>query len=67
MSFVNESGVDRLIRVVLGVVLLALGFGGIVTGGLGLALKIIGFVPLLTGIIGFCPLYALFKFRTVKA
>jgi len=64
MNFVNESGVDRIIRVVVGVVLLALGWGGVVTGGLGLALKIIGFIPLLTGLVGFCPLYALFKFKT---
>jgi len=67
MNFVNESGVDRIIRVVLGVALLAMGWGGIVTGGFGIFLKVIGFVPLLTGIVGFCPLYSLFKFKTNKA
>ncbi|GIV63518.1 MAG: hypothetical protein KatS3mg045_0857 [Bellilinea sp.] len=64
MSFVNESNVDRIIRVVLGVLLLALGWGGVVTGTLGTIFKFLGFVPLLTGLIGWCPAYALFKFRT---
>jgi hypothetical protein len=62
----NESGVDRIIRVVLGIALLALGWGGVVTGGWGVFLKIIGFVPLVTGAIGFCPMYALAKIRTNK-
>jgi hypothetical protein len=66
MKFLNESGVDRLIRVIAGVVILALGWTGMVSGTFGLVLKILGFVPLLTGIIGWCPLYALFKFRTNK-
>ena len=67
MSFVNEAGWDRILRVILGVVLLVLGWGEFVTGGFGLFLKIIGFVPLLTGLIGFCPLYTLLRFRTNKA
>jgi hypothetical protein len=62
----NESGVDRIVRVVLGIVILILGWGGIVSGGWGLFLKIIGFVPLLTGLVGFCPLYSLFKLATKK-
>jgi hypothetical protein len=66
MSFINESGLDRVIRVVAGLVLLVLGWTGMVTGTLGLVFKILGFVPLLTGAIGWCPLYALFKFRTNK-
>lgn len=60
----NESGVDRIIRVVLGVILLVLGWGGIVGGTWGLVFKILGFLPLLTGFLGFCPLYALLKFKT---
>ncbi len=67
MSFVNEAGWDRVLRVVLGVVLLYLGWGGVVTGGWGTALKVIGFIPLITGLIGWCPLYSLFRFRTKRA
>ncbi len=64
---INEATWDRIVRVVLGVALLALGWGGIVTGGWGLALKIIGFIPLATGLVGWCPLYALFRFGTHRA
>jgi Inner membrane protein YgaP-like, transmembrane domain len=67
MKSMNEAGWDRIVRVVLGIVLLYLGWMGIVAGGWGTFLKIIGFVPLITGLIGFCPLYAIFKFRTNKA
>jgi uncharacterized membrane protein YuzA (DUF378 family) len=67
MSFMNESNMDRVIRVVVGLALLALGWTGMVGGGLGLVFKILGFIPLLTGIVGFCPLYAIFKFKTLKS
>jgi len=62
----NESNLDRVIRVIIGAVLLVLGWGGIVAGGWGLAFKILGFIPLITGLVGFCPLYALFKTSTKK-
>jgi len=66
MSFVNEASWDRIVRVVLGIVLLYLGWAGVVTGGWGTFFKFVGFVPLLTGLVGFCPLYTLLKFRTNK-
>ena len=66
MKYVNEAGWDRIVRVVLGIVLLYLGWAGVVTGGWGTFLKIIGFLPLLTGLVGFCPLYAVLKIRTNK-
>lgn len=65
-KMINESGVDRAVRVVLGLVLLVLGWGGFVTGGLGVFFKVIGFLPLLTGLVGVCPAYLLMKFRTNK-
>jgi len=67
MSYINEAGWDRIARIVLGIVLLYLGWAGVVTDGWGVFLKVIGFVPLLTGIVGWCPLYSLLKFRTNKA
>ncbi len=67
MKYLNEAGWDRIVRIVLGVVLLYLGWAGVVTGGWGTFLKVLGFVPLLTGLIGFCPIYAVLKFRTIKA
>ena len=67
MFKVNQANWDRIARVVLGIILLILGWGGIVTGGWGVFLKIIGFVPLLTGLLGYCPIYGLLKFKTKKA
>ena len=63
----NESNVDRIIRVVVGVVLLYVGFGGALSGALAVVADVLGVVMLFTGAVGFCPLYALFKFSTLKA
>jgi len=63
----NESTADRVIRIVLGIVLLALGWGGVVTGTWGWVLKIVGFVPLITGLVGWCGIYALFVLSTKKS
>jgi hypothetical protein len=63
----NESVADRIIRVLVGIVLLTLYFTGTVTGGLGIVLLVLGGLALLTGVVGFCPLYALLKLNTHKA
>lgn len=57
----NEASLDRILRVALGVVLLALVFVGPQTpwGWLGL-------VPLATGLAGFCPLYRLVGIDTCR-
>jgi len=53
MNF-NVGGLDRVLRVLVGVVLIALAATGTV-GWWGW----LGIIPLLTGLIRFCPLYAL--------
>jgi hypothetical protein len=67
MGFVNEAGWDRIVRILLGILLLYLGFGGVVTGVLGTVLIIVGLILLVTGLVGWCPLYALFRTRTKRA
>jgi hypothetical protein len=62
----NEAGWDRAIRVVAGLVLLYLGWGGVVAGTLGTVFKWVGFLPLLTGIVGYCPAYPLLGTCTKK-
>lgn len=64
MTFINEAGWDRILRIIIGIVLLFLGWGGIVTGGWGTFLKIVGFIPLFTGLVGWCPIYKIFRFKT---
>ena len=63
----NESTLDRIIRIIVGIVFLGLYFTGIVTGTIGIILIVLGVVLLLTGAIGFCPLYKLLKIETKKA
>ena len=55
----NEGMIDRALRVVAGLLLLALMF----TGTIGVW-GWIGVVPLLTGAIGWCPLYTVLGFNT---
>ncbi|BDG06552.1 YgaP family membrane protein [Anaeromyxobacter oryzae] len=57
----NEGTLDRTIRIVLGLSLIALVFFG-PHSMWGLA----GFVPLATGLVGFCPLYRLVGVSTCK-
>ncbi len=57
---VNEGGLDRLLRVIVGIAILSLVFVGPQTPWAWL-----GLVPLLTGIVGFCPLYAVLRLNTL--
>ena len=63
----NESNMDRIMRVVLGIVLLVLVLTSVVTGFLGIVFIVLGAVALLTGVAGVCPLYMALKIRTHKA
>jgi hypothetical protein len=55
----NEHVIDRIVRVVIGLLLLSLVFVGPKT-----LWGIIGVIPLVTGVIGFCPLYKLLGVST---
>lgn len=55
----NVGGIDRILRVVLGLVLIALAATGTV-GVWGW----IGVVPLVTGLFSFCPLYSILGMNT---
>jgi membrane protein implicated in regulation of membrane protease activity len=62
MLSANEGFLDRLIRIVVGLVLLALVFVGPHT-----PLGWLGLIPLATGIVGYCPLYRLLGINTCPA
>jgi len=55
----NAGTLDRLVRVAIGVVLIAL----TLTDQIGVC-GWIGAVPLVTGLLGYCPLYRVFGFNT---
>ncbi len=56
----NVGSADRTLRIILGIVILALGFYFKSWWG------VIGLVPLLTAFIGWCPAYAPLKISTAK-
>ena len=58
MLKVNEGTLDRTLRVLLGVTLVALAYTK------GWAWAYIGVVPILTGATGMCPLYSLLGINT---
>jgi hypothetical protein len=60
----NESGWDRALRVVVGVLMLVLGWSGEVGGTLALVLRLFGLFPLASGLLGWDPFYALLGFST---
>jgi membrane protein implicated in regulation of membrane protease activity len=55
----NVGGIDRILRIVAGLVLIGLA----ATGTVGMW-GWLGVVPLATGAIGWCPPYAIFGFNT---
>lgn len=62
----NESSVDRIIRLVIGLIVFYLGFFSIVGVG-GIMIGIVGLVLIITGITGFCALYKLLGISTKKS
>ena len=61
----NVGGVDRMVRIVAGIVLLALVFVLQSEGGLWLW-GLVGIVPLATGLMNWCPAYSLFGMSTCQ-
>lgn len=59
MLKINEGGIDRALRIVLGLVLVSLVFVGPKT-----AWGWIGLLPLITGVLGTCPAYSLLGIST---
>ena len=60
---VNEGPLDRLVRIVLGVVLLSV--AAVATGPLFYVALVVGLVGLATGLSGFCPTYVLLGTSTL--
>lgn len=62
----NEGTVDRTLRIIVGLALIAspIGVYGIDNAH---AWGWIGLIPLMTGLVGICPLYSLFGIKTCRA
>ena len=64
----NEGTADRVIRVILGIILIGLALYFMNSWALGVVIVvgIVGLIALITGIIGYCGLYKLLKISTIK-
>lgn len=66
LSF-NVGGVDRTIRMIVGVVLAAIAYFGILPGVYAIVAYIIAAVAFVTGLVKFCPAYAIVGISSCKA
>ncbi len=60
----NVGAVDRAIRLVLGVALIALGLTHVLTGTVAIIAYIVGAIALLTAAVRFCPAWTLLGIHT---
>lgn len=62
----NMGLIDRVIRILAGVLFIALYGMGIVTGALGILLVAVSIVFIATSLIGYCPVYNVFHIKTCE-
>lgn len=62
----NVGTLDRVLRIVIGIVLAVLYFNGTVAGGLGITLLIVGIVLILTALFRWCPIWKAFGVNTCR-
>ncbi|MDZ7292830.1 MAG: DUF2892 domain-containing protein [candidate division KSB1 bacterium] len=62
----NVGGVDRAVRLILGVALVLLGVFGVLKGTAAIIGYVVAAIALITGLVGYCALYSVFKISTAK-
>lgn len=62
----NENSIDRIIRIVLGVLIGIAIAAKVVTGTVALVAGIAGGILLITGLVGFCGIYAVLGISTCR-
>lgn len=60
----NIGGTERVVRVLIGVVLIALGLFHVIAGTAAVAGYIVGAIALVTGVVRFCPAWKLIGINT---
>jgi sulfite exporter TauE/SafE len=63
----NVGPIDRILRIVVGIALIAFALGFIAPGASYAWIGWIGVIPVLTGFVGSCPLYSLVGLSTCPA
>ncbi len=62
----NMGSADKITRVLFAIIIAMLYFTNQITGVAAIILGLFAIVFLLTSLVGFCPLYAPFRFSTLK-
>lgn len=62
----NMGTTDKLIRVIIAIVLLALYYTGVIQGTWAIVALVVALIFALTSLVSFCPLYTLFGINTCK-
>jgi len=60
----NLHIIERIIRIIIGVVIAIFYFNGLITGLAATILGLIAIVAIVTGLIGYCPIYHLLGIST---
>ena len=61
----NVGMIDRVIRIILGIILMYLFVGNMVAAPWSYLVALIGLILLVTGIVGTCPLYSILGMNTL--
>jgi len=62
----NMGLIDKVIRILVAVVVIALYFTNVITGTLAIILLVLAGIFILTSLLGFCPLYLPIGLNTAK-
>lgn len=62
----NMGGMDRVVRLIIALVVVALYYFGVISGTLATVLLVLAGIFVLTSLVSFCPLYTLFGINTCK-
>jgi hypothetical protein len=62
----NMGSADRIIRVIMAAIMIALYFTGTITGTFGIVLIALSTIFVLTSLVSFCPLYLPFGVSTLR-
>ena len=62
----NMGTTDKLIRVIVAIVILALYFTNVISGTLAIVGLVVALIFALTSVVSFCPLYTLLGINTCK-
>ena len=65
LSF-NLGGLDRAVRMIVGVVLAAVAYFGILSGTGAIIAYVVAAIAFVTGLVKFCPAYAIFGINSCK-